>query len=881
MITSGTRLGPYEVLAPLGAGGMGEVWRGRDTRLERNVAIKVLPAEFAENAQLKLRFEREAKTISQLNHPHICTLYDVGDNYLVMELLEGETLAERLTRGPLPLPAVLRYGMQIADALDKAHRQGVIHRDLKPANIMITKSGAKLLDFGLAKPAMRVAPISAMTNLATEQKALTQEGTIVGTFQYMAPEQLVGDEADARSDLFALGAVLYEMTTGQRAFQGKTKTSLVTAIVSGEPTAVSQIQPLTPPALEHLIKKCLAKDPDDRWQSAHDVAEELRWITEAGSHAGVAAPILMRRKTREMLAWSVAAVLAVIAAASTIGYVRRAPRPQRPVRLTLVPPPNAALVPFDLLGIALSPDGSMLAFSAIGSDGKRALWIRRFDAPAAQLIADTSDASYPFWSPDGSSVGFFAEGKLKKVNLAGGSPQIICDAPSGRGGSWGRDGTILLAPNLLSGIYKVPAKGGTPVMVIPDDKTGSTTYRWPLLLPDGKHFLYLKRERTTQAPVGQLYVASIDGGQPKLIAGEASNAVYLQGGYIVYGRGEDLVAQKFNLAKLETEGEPFAILSEKVSHYEPKNLTTFTVSDDGSIVYLPTRSIPRQLAWFGRDGVSAGSLGSSGYISFARLSPDNRRIALVRGEPQRGIGDIWIYDVQQNHEYRFTYAAGQFGFPRWSPDGNQLLFTYQRKQLMDIFVKRLSGGDMQLALESRFYKTSMSWLPAGDSFVFAEQNPTTNNDLYLYSLRNGKRTLLLATPFDEGNAAVSPDGQWLAYSSNETGKSEIYVRSLRDASTQFQLSTSGGSQPFWRADGRELFWADPQGTVISVQVKSGASFQPDTPRRLFQMPTGAALFDVGRDGSRFLVAAPTERVPAPAFEVVLNATSLLEKRKPQ
>jgi hypothetical protein len=417
-LSAGSRLGPYEILAPLGAGGMGEVWRGRDTRLDRSVAIKVLPAAFSKDAQFKLRFEREARTISQLNHPHICTLYDVGDNYLVMELLEGESLADRLTKGPLPLEQVLRYGTQIADALDKAHRAGIIHRDLKPGNIMIAKSGAKLLDFGLAKSSVGAGVLAgpaAETAAATQHRPLTAEGTILGTFQYMAPEQLEGLEADARTDIFGFGAVLYEMATGHRAFEGKTKTSLIAAIVKENPRPMAELQPLTPPALEHVVNKCLSKDPDDRWQNAHDIAEELKWISEAGSSAGVAAPLIARRKSRERLGW-VAAV--AVAGGAAVFFATRRPDPPPRLETAVVPPEGVA---FSYVGgsIALSDDGRQVAFVGRGADGKSLIWVRSLDSSVARPLAGTEGASFPFWSPDAKSIAFAAGDKLKKVSPAG------------------------------------------------------------------------------------------------------------------------------------------------------------------------------------------------------------------------------------------------------------------------------------------------------------------------------------------------------------------------------------------------------------------------------------------------------------------------------
>jgi Serine/threonine protein kinase len=496
-VAAGSRLGPYEVLSPLGAGGMGEVWKARDTRLERTVAVKVLPAHLSSSSEVQQRFEREAKTISSLSHPHICALYDVGNQdgveYLVMEYLEGETLADRLLKGPLPTEQTLRFGIEIADALDKAHRQGVVHRDLKPGNVMLTKSGVKLLDFGLAKvllpsPGGKGGAREGLTSLPTMASSpLTQEGTILGTFQYMAPEQLEGKEADVRSDIFAFGAVLYEMATGRKAFSGASQASLISAIMKEEPAPIATLQPMTPPALDRVVRTCLAKDPEDRFQTAHDAKLQLQWIAEVGSAAGVPAPVIARRKNRERLAWTGFAIAALAAALFAAGYLRRAPRPQRGIRATLPFPEK------QFLGeLALSPDGNRLAFTAGKVGMEPALWVRDLDGSSAQPVAGAENAYFPFWSPDSRSVGFFAGGKLKRVDASGGAVLTVCDAERGVGGTWNRDGTIVFAPAPTSALYRVAAGGGKPVPVSKlDASRHETAHRYPQFLPDGRHFLYM------------------------------------------------------------------------------------------------------------------------------------------------------------------------------------------------------------------------------------------------------------------------------------------------------------------------------------------------------------------------------------------------------
>ncbi|HEY3123122.1 MAG TPA: protein kinase, partial [Thermoanaerobaculia bacterium] len=533
-LPSGSRLGPYEILAPLGAGGMGEVYKARDTRLERTVAIKVLPQHLSSAPEVRQRFEREAKTISQLSHPHICALHDVGRegdvDYLVMEYLEGETLTERLGRGALPLEQTLRFGTEIADALDKAHRQGIVHRDLKPGNVMLTKSGVKLLDFGLAKAIAPVTSGSGLTALPTMAGApnLTQEGTILGTFQYMAPEQLEGREADGRTDIFALGAVLYEMATGRKAFSGTSQASLISSIMKEEPAPIVQLLPMTPPGLDRVVKICLAKDPEDRWQSAHDIASELKWIEQVGSGAGIPAPVVARRKSRERAAWVLFAIAALLAAGLAAAYLRKAARPVLPVVEAAIALPEKMF----LGELAVSPDGTRLAFTASPPGGQPALWIRRLDGSGVQAVPGAENAYFPFWSPDGRSLAFFSEGKLRRVDSSGGAILAICDAGRGAGGTWNRDGTIVFAPAPTSALSRVPASGGRPAPVTKlDASRHETAHRYPQFLPDGTHFLYMAADLSAPPddPANSIRVGSLDGKSDKALVPVASGAAYAAG----------------------------------------------------------------------------------------------------------------------------------------------------------------------------------------------------------------------------------------------------------------------------------------------------------------------------------------------------------------
>ncbi len=883
----GSRLGPYEVVAPIGAGGMGEVWRAKDTRLDRDVAVKILSAGFASNPQLKARFEREAKTISSLNHPNICTLFDVGHHegtdFLVMELVDGESLADRLQKGPLPPDQVLRFGAQIADALDRAHKQGVIHRDLKPGNVMLTKTGAKLLDFGLARTGVESDPLRGFTEAATQAKPLTQEGTILGTFQYMAPEQLEGREADARTDIFALGALLYEMATARRAFEGTSKTSLIAAIVSSHPAPISSVTPMTPPALDHIVRKCLEKDPEDRWHSAHDVASELRWLSEAGSQAGVATSVTLRRKTREKLAWALAAIFGLLAIVAVAAWIRNLPKPAEPFRATIEPPVDGALLPFDLLGLSLSPDGKRLAFAANLNSGGQQLWIRDLSSMTARALAGTAGAAYPFWSPDGRYIGFFADGKLKKLDLRGGSPQVLAEAPTGRGGSWGRGDVILFAPNIRSPIQSIPAAGGTPKNATRFDAEKEVTNRLPHFLPDGKHFFYISRQRVAKGEVGRLMLASLDSLEASVLIEDSTNAQYIEPGYVLFGRRNDLFAWKFDLGDLKLIGEPTPVQDEKISLWEPKNLLIFAASNQGTIVYLPEILRKSSLRWVGRDGRSLGDLGTPAFNLSPRISPDGTKVAMAIGDTSMTTTDMWILDLQYDRRFRITQKSGNFYGPIWAHDSKGLAFICQPKAVQDICFKSLvTAGDVALLHESPFWKTAGSWSPDGKSLYFSEQNSETNDDLLLLDASDTKKppVTILKTPFTESNVEVSPDGTWLAYTSNESGRFEVYVRPASGSFEQWQLSNGGGAQPRWTRGGQELLYVAPDGNVMSVAITTSPVFRPGVPKALFELPEppdrDTPIFeDVTADGERILLNVPTTARSSVAFHVILNWTSML------
>lgn len=559
-LASGTTLGPYEILSPLGAGGMGEVYRACDTRLGRDVAIKVLPPNLSSDPSLRKRMEREAKAVSKLSHPHICTLHDIGHqngvDFLVMELVEGETLEHRLAKGPLPQEQTIRLAAQIADALAKAHKLGITHRDLKPSNIMLTKSGTKLMDFGLAKESGPAPFAPALTEMTAEQSKLTVEGTIVGTFQYMAPEQLEGKEADPRTDIFALGAVIYEMATGGPAFAGKSRASLIAAILSSEPQPMAFLQPKTPAALERVVKKCLAKDPDERWQSANDLSSELSWIGESAGHTAGAAPLPAGKKTREALAWLLASVLTVALIVGLIWW-----RSSKPFQQSMY---FHAPLPLSARDVALAPNGHTVAIVAYSETArKNVIWIYEPGSPGAKILPDTEAATYPFWAPDGQSFAFFADGRLKRLELSSGQIHTICDAPSGRGGTWNEDGVIVFAPKAAGGLYQVPASGGTATLISEPDKTrGEQSQRWPVFLPDGKHYLYMAANFTGRKGVDGIFVGLLDSNEKRFVVEATANAAYAAPGYLLFYRDKTLLAQPFDLKRFVVSGEPTVVLTE-------------------------------------------------------------------------------------------------------------------------------------------------------------------------------------------------------------------------------------------------------------------------------------------------------------------------------
>jgi eukaryotic-like serine/threonine-protein kinase len=886
----GTRLGPYEILAPVGAGGMGEVYRARDTRLDRTVAVKVLPSHLSASEEIRQRFEREAKTISQLSHPHICTLYDVGNQdgveYLVMEFLEGETLADRLVRGPLPLEQTLRYGIEIADALDKAHRQGIVHRDLKPGNVMLTKSGVKLLDFGLAKGLAPVANPSGLTSLPTMAGAtpLTQEGTILGTFQYMAPEQLEGREADARTDIFAFGAVLYEMATGKKAFSGASQASLIGAIVHLDPQPIATVQPTTPPALDRVVKTCLAKDPEDRFQTAHDARLQLQWIAEGSFLAGAPAAVALRRRNREGVAWVVAGILA--AALAAFAYLRRAPV-EAPVLRLAIPAPEKVSFDFDNNGggLSVSPDGRHVTFAAKPKGGKSSLWIRSVDEVVGKPLPGTEGAAWPFWSPDSRFIAFFADGKLQKVDLAGAPPLVICAAPNGRSGSWNKDGVIVFSPDSTTVIHRVAEGGGvsSPVTTL-DQSRAETTHRWAEFLPDGRHFLYMAGTHAggVKSEANAIYVGSLGSKDRTLLLQARSNVAYASG-HLLYMRERVLLAQPFDAKRLRLTGDPVPI-ADGVVYDQNFFRGAFSASRDGVLVYATGGSGTRtHLVWYDRgDGKPIAPVGDEAQYEGVALSPDGKRIAATITDPATGIPDIWLGDAQRGPQTRFTFGPTPTGTPVWSPDGTRIAYSRLEEKLHSgIFVKPASGAGQEEAL-GHFDAGAFpnSWSPDGRflALTVTTNGAKTKRDIWILPLFGDRKPFpFLATPFEEFSPHFSPDGRWMLYESNETGRPEAYVAPFPGPGGKWQVSSEGVIDALWNPAGGEIVYVTPDLLGMSVEVKAGdGAFEAGAPKALFKAE-GSRGGDISPDGKRFLVLMRAEGAKTPSIMFVSNWLSGLHR----
>jgi Tol biopolymer transport system component len=924
MSLAGSRLGPYEIVTLVGSGGMGEVYRARDPRLGRDVAIKVLPTAFSADPERLRRFEQEARAAAALTHPGILAVYDLGTEagapYIVSELLEGETLRDRLVRASapasgtesagLPVRKTVDYAIQLARGLSAAHERGIVHRDLKPENVFITTDGrVKILDFGLAKLTEPNAAMAGAGSLPTVHVE-TQPGMMLGTMGYMAPEQVRGQTADHRADIFAFGAILYEMVSGQRAFRGATPADTISAILDKDPPDLPMADRHIPPALARVVDRCLEKSPAARFQSTHDLAFALEGVSGHSESGTVIAPrIAPRKNRREQLAWGVAGVLALVAVAAVAAYVRRPIEEPPAIRFSLHAPDGVAFVP--TAGFAISPDGRRIVFPASRTvGGAQLLWVRSLDSLEARTLPGTEftgPPASPFWSPDGRFIAFFADGKLKKIDITGGGPQSLCDVTGiFTGGTWGRDDVILFATTGAA-LLRVSAAGGQPTPATTLDRgRQEANHRRPSFLPDGRHFTYVAQ------PGNAIYIGSLDSSETTRLLNADSAAVY-SAGHLLFVRQGTLLAQTFDAGRLKVSGDVVPI-AESIGSNAAAAGAGFAASESGVVVYAlgATAVNANQLKWFDRSGKELGSIGTPADFRGIELSPDERRLAEHQHEAVGG-GDLWMRDLARETTTRLTFGAHNSG-PVWSPDGTRIAFGANppppgQQPLPDgyggtfnLYEKRADGtGDATLLLDSatsklpQGWKQPTSWSPDGQLLVFEMIDPKTSFDLWALPL-TGDRTPrpLVRSEFQEAEGAISPDGRWLAYTSNETRRLEIYVRPLSGSAGKWQISTTGGAYPRWRHDGKELFFVSRDRKVTAVDVNaSGSAIEFGRPRALFEVRlapqffTGNALngnanapwpYVVTRDGQRFLVSVDTSQPATEApLTVVVNWQAALRK----
>jgi Tol biopolymer transport system component/predicted Ser/Thr protein kinase len=895
-IQPGRRLGPYEILTAIGAGGMGEVYKARDTRLDRIVAIKVLPTHLADRSELRERFEREAKTIASLNHPHICTLHDVGHqdeiDFLVMEYVEGETLAQRLVKGSLPIQQILQYAIEISDALDKAHRKGITHRDLKPGNVMLSKSGTKLLDFGLAKLKQEVAPSIPDSQLPTLQGNITGEGTILGTLQYMAPEQVEGkqNEIDGRTDIFAFGAVVYEMATGRKAFEGKTSASVMAKILEVDPPSMASLQPMTPPALDRVVKKCLAKEPEKRWQAASDVCDELKWIAEGGSQAALATTAAakgMRPSARLGMIAGVGALLLIALIASLAAWNRsKSSAPPQPVgRYVITVPATQELGVMNGSAshmLAISPDGTHIAYVAM-QNGTMGLYVRASDSLEAKLVSGPEDAEVeePFFSPDSRWLGYLSgEGKLKKVPVSGGQPIVVSDVGFRftEGMTWGSRGNIIFG-RYADGLWQVPESGGTPKQLT-SPASGPLNQLWPTFLPGSNAVLFTADSGTSP----QIAVLSLDTGKVRNLIG-GTDPTYSPSGHLLFTQAGALMAVPFDLQRLEIAGNPVPVVDGLLVHGSSNSIsssTDYSLSSNGTLVYVPgsSRNAPVHLEWVTRDGAELPLPTAPHVYVLPKISPDGKRIAIGITEKD---AQLYIYDIARDTLNRFTFQGSNNLGSLWTPDGKRIAYISNSTGPRNIFWQLADGtGGLERLNTSPQLSIPGSWSPDGKVLAYAIIDPHMGYDIWTMTPSDHKTQIFLQTKFNESAPQFSPDGRWLAYSSDESGHNEIYVVPYPGPGGKWQISSDGGREPLWNRNGRELFFRNGN-KMMATPIDTQHGFSAGTPKMLFQgqyvtLANSTPNYDVTADGQKFLMLKST--VQPTQINVIVNWFEELKQKVP-
>ena len=896
-IATGTRLGPYEIIAPLGAGGMGEVYRARDTRLGRDVAVKVLPSSYSDDKERLQRFEQEACAAGALNHPNILVIHHIdtyeGSPYIVSELLEGETLRDRLHGGALPQRKAIDYSLQVAHGLAAAHQKGIAHRDLKPENIFITNDGrVKILDFGLAKLTGSGDADQSQTDIPT-RRVNTDPGLVMGTVGYMSPEQLRGKPTDHRSDIFSFGAILYEMLSGKRAFRGESKAETMSAILREDPSELSETHKTINPALERVVQHCLEKNPEERFHSASDLAFAIQALSGSAAISGqmvAMAAQLERPKLGKYFPWIVAGIFAltsIILLPFAIPSFKHAPARANVTRSAILPPENTSFLALNLF--AVSPDGLRLAFIARDAKGQAMLWMRPLDALTAQPLAGTdgiSTGSPPFWSPDGRLIAFFAGGKLKTIDASGGPPQTVCDAPNGRGGTWNRDGVILFAPNPGGPIHRVSAAGGASTAVTKlDESRRQSTHRWPYFLPDGHHFIYRVggTGATAQNENNGIYLGLLESQEQRLILRADTSAAYASG-HLLFAREGTLMAQPFDEKSFQLIGDAFP-LAEHLQFDVVITRAIFSVSENGVLAFQSGAARgDSRLIWFDRSGKQTGQLGEPGFYFQPQFSPDGQKLAVASFDIRAGSADIWLYELARNVPTRFTFDPASDVAPIWSPDGSTIILSSNRKGPYDIYQKAFTGaGSEEVLLESDETKTANSWSADGRFIVYtsADAKANTKEDLWILPLFGDHKPFpFLRTQFNESFAQFSTDGHWIAYVSDESGSNQVYIAPFPGPGGKWQASRAGGSEPRWRGDGKELFFLAPDNKLMAVDVNAKESIlEIGNAQPLFEVHPNTAPgthYDVTHDGKRFLVASAGEGSSAP-ITLVVNWTAELKR----